>query len=673
MAGLRREDAVPLVVTLPALALFAWWVADKGGYFPVQWMPGALALLWLVAVVMTLSRAGLPRPQAPLLVALGALAAYTAWSFASIAWARAPGVALEGSARTLLYFACFALFALAPWTPRAARAALGAFVAAVTVSAIVTLARASAVQPGIDLFINGRLAAPLDYQNASAALWTMAALPALGLAASRATPLVARAPLLAASGFLLGMAVLSQSRGWLFTLPVVALLALAVVRGADRARLLVHAIVVGAVLAPALSRLLEPYDVGGGLRDPAQVASAVHASMTSAARALVLVAVALLVLGALLAWADERLSARIPARAGTAFVVVMLVGAAAAGLVAARGHPVDRARSGWADFKDFRTEGQPVGGSRFTDLSSVRYDFWTVGMDAWQAHPLGGLGQDNFAGTYVRERGTPYAAPRWVHSLELRALVHTGLIGAVLLLAFLAAAAFGALRGSPGAAQQAGAVALLPAIDWLVHGSLDWFWEYPGLTAPALAFAATAAVLGQDSDKTMLRIAVRGRTFAIAVAVVGSAVLVRAYAAELQVNRAVRGWDENAPQAFKRLDDAQSLNPLDAHSALVEGVIAVQVGDLRRARDAFVEATKRDPDGWLAPLQLGLIASAQGDRAAATRRLRSARSHNPRSPVIAEALRRVSSRQPMTLAEAAGALARESAQQQGRPVDTPSS
>ncbi|HEX6390335.1 MAG TPA: tetratricopeptide repeat protein, partial [Solirubrobacteraceae bacterium] len=151
----------------------------------------------------------------------------------------------------------------------------------------------------------------------------------------------------------------------------------------------------------------------------------------------------------------------------------------------------------------------------------------------------------------------------------------------------------------------------------------------------------------------------------VAAAIAGSVVLVPTYLAELQVRRATTGWDENLARAFKRLDRAQSLNPLDAEPALVEGIIALQVGDLRRAREGLLEASDRDPDAWLAPLELGLIASAQGDRAAARRRLLSAQRRNPRSPVIAQALRRLASR-PMTLAEAAAALTQESARSTGR-------
>ncbi len=38
--------------------------------------------------------------------------------------------------------------------------------------------------------------------------------------------------------------------------------------------------------------------------------------------------------------------------------------------------------------------------------------------------------------------------------------------------------------------------ALLPLVVWLIHGSIDWFWEIPALTGPALGCLAMACALG---------------------------------------------------------------------------------------------------------------------------------------------------------------------------------
>jgi hypothetical protein len=391
--------------------------------------------------------------------------------------------------------------------------------------------------------------------------------------------------------------------------------------------------------------------------------------MTSAATALALVALALLIAGAFLVWAEPRVGARMPVRAGTVLVIATLVAGLAAGVVATHGDPVGRADNAWKDFKDFRTDVPTAKKSRFGDLSSVRYDLWRVGLNAWKGKPLTGIGQDNFAGRYTRDRKTPYFAPRWLHSFELRVLVHTGLVGAALMLLFLGATALGALRGPPGETRAIAAIALLPAVDWLAHGSVDWLWEYPALAAPALGFAGLGLALGDQPGATSLSIPVRRRTIVragfVGVAIAGTLAIGPAYLAELQDRRAITGWGENPARAFKRLDRAESLNPLDAHAALVDAAIAVHLGDVRRAREAFVEASQRDPDSWLAPFELGLIADDQGDRAAAERRLRGAHERNPLSAIIADALRRVKTDHPMTLAEGTAAVAQEAIQQGG--------
>ena len=115
------------------------------------------------------------------------------------------------------------------------------------------------------------------------------------------------------------------------------------------------------------------------------------------------------------------------------------------------------------------------------------------------AHPIGGLGQDNFAEYYVPRRRTR-EEPSWTHSLELRLLAHTGLVGFVLFAAFLVAAVSPrcrcAARRRGGLDAAVAATALLPFVVWLIHGSVDWFWEVPALTGPALGFLGMAGALG---------------------------------------------------------------------------------------------------------------------------------------------------------------------------------
>src|ERR671918_1610143 len=77
------------------------------------------------------------------------------------------------------------------------------------------------------------------------------------------------------------------------------------------------------------------------------------------------------------------------------------------------------------------------------------------------------------------------------HSLYLETLAELGVVGFAFLMAFLggmAAAVVRLHRRSPGAATAlAGGLAA-----WAVHVGLDWDWEMPAVTLPALMLGAAA-------------------------------------------------------------------------------------------------------------------------------------------------------------------------------------
>jgi hypothetical protein len=266
----------------------------------------------------------------------------------------------------------------------------------------------------------------------------------------------------------------------------------------------------------------------------------------------------------------------------------------------------------------------------------------------------------------VRERRT-MAEPRWVHSLPLRLLAHTGLVGAVLYLAF-AVAAFVAGAGpwlrrrATGAARLAGAVAVLPAGVWLVHGSVDWLWEYPALAGPAMAFAGIFVALGAHAEREERALAHRAsRASMLAAAtfvVLGVAVVAPAYIADRNIRQASEHWAADPAAAFDRLDQAAALNPLDPRALVTEGLIAARIGDLGRSQRALADASRREPHDWFIRFARGLVDSARGDVSAAALQLRAARTLNPREGLVSEALRRVNRPRPMDLREAQARLAR---------------
>ncbi len=649
----------PVVPALVVIAVLAWWTADGGGYAPADWLLGGLAIAGTaIAVVAGRGAAARPVSRAARLAA-GALCAYLAWSLASIAWSEAPWLALEGSARTLVYVAVCFVFGMTAWRTRSAEAVLALWVVAVTAVAIATLVRLLG-DASLDLLIDGRLAEPTGYPNAAAALWTTAALPAIALAARQGRHPLMRGLALGAATLLLSLALLGQSRGWFFTLPVVLLVALAVQPQRLRVALWSLPVAIGVVLA--LPVLLDVFDAatGPGLED----------ALSRAVGRIVLcsIAVAVVVAAAQAAGAARLLPDAVRRRAravGVALAAGALIAVAAAGMIATDGHPRERLDTAWHDFTQLRAE-PATSGSRFGGgLGGNRYDFWRVALDEWRDHPLAGTGQDNFAAAYVRERRS-YEEPRWTHSLPLRVLAGTGVVGLLLLLVALAAAAFAALRPGDPHERRVAAALVLPAIVWLAQGSVDWLWEFPALSGAALGFVAVAlavrapgapgappaaSVDGAPALRGRLRVAIGALAATAAVGLLGVM-----YLAQRDTDRAVT---ETRPAlALARLDRAADLNPLALRPLLIAGTIALRAGDARRAQGYFTRAADRDRSDWLARFELGLAAGAARDNRTAARALAEARRRNPRELLIEDATKRLQRGQPMPQAYADAEFAR---------------
>lgn len=622
-----------LVPGLLAVVVFLAWSAADGGYAPTTWYPGALFLL--AVLVLTLFARRWLRPSRPGLMALALLALFTAWSFLSIAWADVKGDAWDGANRTLLYLIVYALFVLWPQRSVGAASLLGLFSFGVALVGAIEFIRATAAEDPAGFFVGGRFDEPVGYVNANCALFLIAFWPAFFLATRRELPILARAASLGVAGVLLELAVTTQSRGSLFAFPIVVALYVVIVPG--RVRAVVFGLPIAAATLLSLHRLLDIYDVV----ETGQGAGELRAART----ALVVSFAALAAAGGALAVVDRRLSvsdhaARVVARVvGVAASIGAL--AAAVILVSAFGSPVARAADAWAEFK----AGQPheFGSSHFAGggLGSNRYDFWRVAMGQFRDAPLSGIGADNFAVPYVRERRSD-EEPLYPHSLEVRVLSQTGLVGGALFVGYLAFALAAAWRARVRVDSLGRAVcsaAVVAFAYWLVHGSVDWFWELPGLTAPALAFLGMAAALVAEVDETPLRRWSRpGRTAAraaiAAAALFAVVTLAVPWVAATEVERAAALWRRDPDSAYAALDRARRLNFLSDRPDLVAGAIASRLEDPKQMRAFFLRALERNPHNWYAYLELGIAASLQGERQRALQYLAEARRLDPLEPAI---------------------------------------
>jgi tetratricopeptide (TPR) repeat protein len=637
-ASLREAPAT--VPALAAMLLFAVWATDQAGYPITHWSPGALVMLALLG--LTLASVGLRVAEIPIAVrvVLGCLAAYTVLSYLSIAWAGVPGDAWEGANRTLLYLLTFALFAC--WRQQGASAALllGAWVLALIALAAFTALHidAAGMSHLRTLIPDGRLAYPSGYPNASAAQWLMAFWPALLLARSEQLQWALRGVLAGGAVLLAGVALLSQSRGSLYATPVMLVLVFAFLPG--RLRTFAALVPIAAGVAAAAPAVLHVGDhVSAGAVSAADVHGAVLAIFLAA-----------FVVGALVALAAAIESRVSFSERATRRARIALTGAALATLVlalgaglAAAGNPVKRAESAWHSFKGGYTADSNGSNRLVSGLGSNRYDFYRVAFDEFLAHPVAGIGVDNFQQQYLAH-GRSGETPRYPHSVELRTLTQTGVIGAALAIAGLLAAlvaSAAALRRPERLVRAVAAAAVAGFAYWFVHGSFDWFWEFAGLGAPAFALLGIACALAPAAAEPGKPRRQPGRYALLAggaVAVVLAAALAAPWLSQLEVQEAARTWTRSPRHAYSRLQDAAAIDPLSDEAYVVAGNIALRYGELARADREFARALDRTPDDAYATLERGAIASERGRRAAALALLERAVALAPREALYRRAL-----------------------------------
>jgi hypothetical protein len=663
------------VPALVAIALFIVWATSQAGYPLTHWAPGGLVVLALLALAAAVLRVRLTAMPLPVKLALGCLAAYTALSYLSILWAGVPGDAWEGANRTLLYLLVFALFAT--WRQHGSSAALLLIVwalAMIGLAAFVLLHVDGAGAASLrEMFPGGRLTYPSSYANANAAQWLMAFWPALLLVRTPQLHWSLRGLLAGGAVLLAEVALLSQSRGSLYATPVVLVLVFVLVP--QRTRTFAALIPVAAGIAVAAPSVLH---VGNRLDKQEEV---VHATLHSAVTATLLASLAVALVVALAAAIESRakLSQASAARTNRvvgAIALATLIAVLAGGWAAA-GDPIARVRHGWDTFKGgYAANGS--GGDRLTSgLGSNRYDFYRVALDEFKAHPLVGIGADNFQQAYL-VKGHSEETPRYPHSVELRTLTQTGIVGALIALLGLAAALVavaraGLLRSTRRADPLGAAVAAAAFAGfayWLVHGSFDWFWEFAGLGAPAFALLGLACALapargteladGEVSPAGMRLAGGDGRAagearagapgdwarrsrhigsgVGVVTVLIAAASLVMPWLGQLQVEHAAQIWTKAPQQAYAALDDAASLNPLSDEANLEAGSIALRFGDLARADRQFALALDRVPGDAYATLERGAIASTRNERVNASRFFEAAVMLDPRDQTAQQAL-----------------------------------
>jgi tetratricopeptide (TPR) repeat protein len=638
LAGRPAVDPVllPALLTIVVGVLLA---IDDGGFGGESWYPAALfelALLALSATVAMREGQTLGRRVRAALVALVGLAL---WALASAMWSDVPALAWDGANRVLLYAIVLAIVALQRWPQRAFELALALVPASLGALALGVLVESAVTASPSSLFVESRLSAPTGYANASASLWLIGVWPALAVACGSRLPLPARAAAVGIACLLLETSLLSVSRGALGAATATAVVLVALSR--DRHRVLAGLAVVVGCAALAAGPVLGVSDaVAEG--DLAGALSRARAAMGwTCLLATALAAAAMLVARRrgprAAAWPRLEPPRRSVQWGALVGVLVAVLAAVAIGGGGTWAH------ARWDDFTSSGYSEVGTGSQRITgSLGSGRYDFYRVALDAFAERPLAGIGYGNFQVPYLAHRRTD-EAPRYTHSLPIGVLSQLGLVGAALLLAFLAAIGSATRRALARANERRTLVAgaLAGFVVWFAHGLVDWLWEFSALGILAFALLGLAArgcagASGPSSARrTPRRSLPRGSRAALGLAALTVAA---SFVALGLAARATRTALDEAPRdpagAMLRLDQAARLDPLDAGPLLTRGVLALRIGDRTAAVDAFTRALDREPRNWFAELELGALYAATGHRAPALRALARAEQLNPRQQLV---------------------------------------
>lgn len=669
----------------PALALVAlWlvWVAASGGYWPETWYPSALATLAGGAAIAIWRRALVPRPG-PARTALGLLWALVALQYASILWAGSPGGALQAANELALYALVAWVLTLVELTPRALLVAAGCWSAGVCAICAVQLARAASAADLTAFFVDGRFAAPMSYSNATGAIAAMALWPALMVWRLREARAWARVAGLGVAALLGEFALLPSSRAAVLGMAVVAVVVLAISR--DRARLLAGMLVVAGAIAATASRSVAVDNAASAGADAtpvlrhAAIAIALGCAAALAAGALLVGAEAAIArawagrhrdgIGRLRATAARAARSRGPRAVGAAALLAALGVALALAepRLVALVHTI--VRQGTSDAS--------TGTNRLLSTSpEERFDYWRVALRLFASSPLVGIGAGSFGRRYDAMRRF-LKHSQYVHDLPLRVLAETGAVGELLFLSLLAVLAFALVRAARRRDSQVAAgalIALAVSSYFLVHSLVDWVDEFPALAAPAIGLPLAALSLAHPAAPPVAHPAapavahpaapparraatrapergrwgwpgpaMRRRAGAATAAVAGLALLVAlggSYLSVSLVDRAFAIFRLAPGQAYRDLRLAGELDPLSADPYTSEGTIALYLGDLRRSRAAF-ERSLAIEDDWYPRLELALIDSRQGERAAALAQIAAAARLDVRDPVIALARQQI--------------------------------
>jgi O-antigen ligase len=594
---------------------------NGGGYDVVVRHQVGLAI-W-AAIALGLGVGILPRatltPAA--WVALGGFAALAALALLSHVWTESDERTTEELARILEYtgVVTLAFLALNRYTWRGA--AMGFAAAALVLPFFALTAR---LFPSLitDHLANGsggdRLSYPFDYWNGVACWGAMAVAIGLTLSAN-ASRFEIRAVALACVPVAALSVYLTYSRFGAVAIAIAVVAAVAFSR--NRWTAVANAIVAGAGATVAVL-------VAHGHSEIA------HATGGPGGGAVALTLIAVGIACAVVAAITQRAgldrarmdvgSARLALGAGV--VATLLLAVALHG-------PIGNA---WGEFKNDKPPPATGGTARFTSLGSARYDVWTAAVDAFEAHPLDGVGPGAFEYYWSRHGKEEFV--RDAHTLYLEQAAELGLPGLIALLIALGGLLAAALQARAGWRRRrelsAGSALIAAFVVFLAYAGIDWIWELGAIGTLAIGGIAVAAAGGFERYgaaplRPLLRVGLVVLALAAAISQIPGLVSterIRASEAKLAAG--------DLDRARTLADDAIDAEPWAGSPYAARALALESAGDLAGARSDAQDAIDRDPYNWRQYLLLARIDARRGDRRGVEAQLSEARRLAPRSPYL---------------------------------------
>jgi hypothetical protein len=595
----------------------AWF--QHGSIAAGDWLGYAVLGALVLATILLSGGASLPDRGA--LVALGFIVALACWAGTSSLWSPVPSLARDEALLTLFYALAFAVPLLTLRSGSDRFAGLAVLVAGMASLALATGLQLRFGSNTLDRFDSGRLASPISYTNAQAAMYLIAFWPAIMLTSRRGTHVLVRCLSTGAATAMLAGWLLAQSKGAAIALVVSAVALFAIFPA--RLRLLIPTLIPVALVAIAFDPLTAPYRSES---DPERFQAIRDAGMTLLWLSALGVAV-----GLVYVVIDRRVtvSDRLHRLAGGAALAALVAGIVVG--VAAFFVTVDRPghffEEQWSALKH-----RPRGDARSTHLitlGSNRYDYWRVALNEVRDHPFAGDGARSFGPVYLQKRDSP-ETPARAHSLPLEVLMEDGIIGLFLLCGALGVPLWIAAKRARGRRGPA-AAAFAGGVYWIVHASGDWIWTLPAAGVPLLCLLA----IGAAPDEEIILRRRKARPAAVAALAVALLAFVPVWISAKLTDRGAETGSTTDLRWAERLD------PLAVEPFLVRASLA----STPQARIPPLEqAVDKQPRSAAVQFLLGEAYLEAGRRSDAIRALEEARRLDPREPFIQRALDRARKR-----------------------------